>query len=183
MSQKNNNTIIAITIDVGRVWERLAELAAESVRLRTGLETRVLGEEAMARYGFSQPHWLKFRLFEEFPDVETILYFDADTIFLAEWDPRVLAGRGAFLNGRLGRAIRRTEIRDDIIFPPPNSPRLPSPSNNGAAARCLNRMGRRRANENPTLIEYLIIIILNISNRKTGNSTNRKHHEHQQRSF
>ena len=89
--------MIAVTIGVGDKWREIAECSTDSVRERTGLETRVLGEEAMAKYGFVQPHWLKFRLFEEFPEAETILYFDADTIFLQEWDPRVFARRSEFI--------------------------------------------------------------------------------------
>jgi lipopolysaccharide biosynthesis glycosyltransferase len=115
--------MLAVTIGVGEKWRGLAELAAECVRLRTGLEARVIGEEAMARYGFSQPHWLKFRLFEEFPEVETILYFDADTIFLAEWDPRVLAGRSEFICVRdraddenIRREARDIDLPADMYF-------------------------------------------------------------------
>ena len=93
----SNQSFLAVTIGVGPVWRRMAELAAESVRRRTGLETRVLGEEAMAQSHVSSPHFLKLRLFELFPEAEHILYFDADTIFLQQWDPRVFAGRGEFI--------------------------------------------------------------------------------------
>ena len=93
----SNQDFLAVTIGVGPVWRRMAELAAESVRRRTGLETRVLGEEAMARCRVRSPHFLKLRLFELFPEAEHILYFDADMIFLQQWDPRVFAGRGEFI--------------------------------------------------------------------------------------
>lgn len=84
--------MVAVTIGVGAKWRKIAELAAESVRERTGLETRIMGDEAMTRYRLGTAHFLKFRLFEEFPDADDILYFDADTIFLQQWDPRVFAG-------------------------------------------------------------------------------------------
>jgi hypothetical protein len=93
----NGTDFLAVTIGVGPVWRLIAELAAESVRGRTGLETRILGEEDMARCRVRTPHFLKMRLFELFPEAEHILYFDADMIFLQQWDPRVLAGRGEFI--------------------------------------------------------------------------------------
>ncbi len=74
--------MIAVTIGVGERYELLAKLAAESCRRRTGLETRILDAEAVRRYGVAHPHHLKFKMFDAFPDAETILYFDADTIFL-----------------------------------------------------------------------------------------------------
>jgi hypothetical protein len=92
VSNKAEN-MLAVTIAVGGMWEKLAELAAASVRARTGLSTRVLGAVEMSRFGKRVPQHLKFKLFEACPDVETILYFDADTLFLRNWDPRVFAGR------------------------------------------------------------------------------------------
>ena len=86
-------TFLAVTIGVGPVWHRLAELAAESVGLRTGLETRIMGEEAMRKYEAKAPIYLQSRLFEEFREAEHILYFDADMVFCQEWDPREFAGR------------------------------------------------------------------------------------------
>ena len=88
-----NGAFLAVTIGVGPVWRLMAELAAESVRRRTGLETRILGEEAMRKYEAKAPIYLKSRLFEEFPEAEHILYFDADMVFCQEWDPREFAGR------------------------------------------------------------------------------------------
>jgi len=86
-------TFLAVTIGVGPVWRSMAELAAESVRRRTGLETRILDEEAMGKYQAKAPIYLKSRLFEEFPEAEHILFFDADMVFCQEWDPREFAGR------------------------------------------------------------------------------------------
>jgi len=83
--------MIAVTIGVGEKYELLATLAADSCRQRTGLEVHILGPEAALRHGVQHPHHLKFRMFEEFPEVENILYFDADTIFLKQFDPRAYA--------------------------------------------------------------------------------------------
>jgi hypothetical protein len=79
--------MLAVTIGVGDKFALLAELAAATCRRHTGLEVRVLGEDAMARQGVAKPHHLKFRLFRECPSHETLLYFDADTIFLNSFDP------------------------------------------------------------------------------------------------
>lgn len=80
--------MLAVTIGLGEKWAALAELAAESVRRRTGLETAILNETALQRHNLAKPHYLKFHLFEEFPEADCILYFDADTLFLQEWEPR-----------------------------------------------------------------------------------------------
>lgn len=118
-----SGTFLAVTIGVGPVWRVMAELAAESVRRRTGLETRILGEEAMARCRMSSPHFLKMRLFEEFPEAEHILYFDADMIFLQQWDPRVFAGRGEFIcvrdradDGNVQGEAQLAELPEDMYF-------------------------------------------------------------------
>ena len=108
---------LAVTIGVGPVWRLMAELVSESVRRRTGLETRILGEEAMAQCRVSSPHFLKLRLFELLPEAEHILYFDADTIFLQQWDPRIFAGRGEFicvLDRAEDEAIRREAHMVDL---------------------------------------------------------------------
>jgi hypothetical protein len=39
------------------------------------------------------PALSELRLFDEYPEAENILFFDADTIFLQEWNPRVYADR------------------------------------------------------------------------------------------
>jgi hypothetical protein len=80
--------MLAVTIGVGEKFTPLAQMAAASCASRTGLPVAVLGEEAMRRHGLKKPHHLKFKLFDEFPDAETILYFDSDIIFLRDFDPR-----------------------------------------------------------------------------------------------
>lgn len=89
--------MIAVTIGVGRKWKILAELAAKSCRENTGLETYILDEDAMVRYGFSTPHHLKYKLFHEFPDADSILYFDADVVFLQSFPAHAFLGRKEFV--------------------------------------------------------------------------------------
>lgn len=89
--------MIAVTIGVGEKYELLAALAADSCRRRTGLQVHILGPEAVQRHGLQKPHHLKFRMFKEFPEAETILYFDADTIFLKDFDPHAYVNQPEFI--------------------------------------------------------------------------------------
>lgn len=77
--------MIAVTIGCGRPWNFLAMKAADSCVRSTGLSTYVLGEHHAQKYGIRHPHHLKFHLFEEFPEADSILYFDADCLFLKPW--------------------------------------------------------------------------------------------------
>lgn len=87
-TKTSHRGMIAVTIGVGSTWRTVAELAAERCRKMTGLRTAIMDDETMSRHSLRKPHHLKFRLFDEFPDADTILYFDADTIFLRPWDVR-----------------------------------------------------------------------------------------------
>jgi len=78
--------VIAVTIGIGDIFRYLAELAAATCRGRTGLATYILGAGDMLSAGCNKPHELKFALFELFPRAQYILYFDADTIFLEDWN-------------------------------------------------------------------------------------------------
>lgn len=89
--------MIAVTVAVGEKYGLMAGLAAESCRRRTGLEVRILGDDAMRRQQVAKPHYLKFRLFEECPDAENILYFDADTVFLRDFEPRAFVDKSDFV--------------------------------------------------------------------------------------
>lgn len=98
--------MIAVTIGVGPYYGEMARLAAERVRRFTGLPTRVLGDEEYrsevdprlaAAIGPMATCALKARLFELLPDFDDILYFDADLVFLAPWDPRSLGGSDRFV--------------------------------------------------------------------------------------
>ncbi len=83
--------MIAVTIGCGRRYSILADFAAARVRAMTGLETHIIGDDSLRRWGLSKPHQLKLRLFHEFPEAESILYFDADLLFLQRWNPNVFA--------------------------------------------------------------------------------------------
>ncbi len=93
----DTHRMIGVTIGVGEKWEMLARLAAESCEESTGLQTFILGADAVKRHGLSTPHHLKYKLFHEFPDADSILYFDADLIFLQPFDARAFAGRRDFV--------------------------------------------------------------------------------------
>ena len=82
---------VAVTIGVGRYAE-LARLAADEVRVRTGLETVVLGDSEFAASGVEHPHELKFRLFD-LVDADNLFFFDADVVCLEDWDPSAYFGR------------------------------------------------------------------------------------------
>ena len=77
---------VAVTIGCGDQFRHCAELAAESCRKMTGLDTFILDERSLRFYNLKTPHHLKFHLFDVFPAAETILYFDADTIFCQRFD-------------------------------------------------------------------------------------------------
>ena len=83
----------AVTIGVGDYAE-MAALAAKELTQRTGLQAVVLGDREFAESGLEHPAFLKFRLFDllEFDD---LLFFDADTVCLADWDPSPLLGSEA----------------------------------------------------------------------------------------
>ena len=97
---RETGRMIAVTIGVGATFGHLAELSAESCREQTGLPTFIMDDDAQRRHGVAEPHHLKFRLFEEFPDAETILYFDADTIFFRHFDAMVWRDRAEFIGTR-----------------------------------------------------------------------------------
>jgi len=83
----------AVTIGVG-AYAELAQLAAREFQQRTGLQALVLGESEFAESGLEHPALLKFRLFDLL-DFDDLLYFDADVVCLADWDPRPLLGGAA----------------------------------------------------------------------------------------
>ena len=89
--------MIAVTIGVGPKFAPLAEMAAASCASRTGLPVEIMGDAAMTKYAAKTPLHLKFKLFEEFPHAETILFFDADVVFARPWDAREWAGAEEFI--------------------------------------------------------------------------------------
>src|SRR6266480_4577097 len=78
--------VVAATIAVGADWHQLAELAANSVLRNTGLEVRILNEKDLRQTALTAPHSLKLRLFQLI-DADSILFFDADLMFIRHWDP------------------------------------------------------------------------------------------------
>ena len=115
--------MLAVTIGVGERWERLATETAKGVTARTGLETRILGATEMAHYQVRLPHHLKFKLFDALPVAESILYFDADTLFFQRWDPRQFAGRRELICVRdfedqtqIGREARAAGVALEAYF-------------------------------------------------------------------
>ena len=80
----------AVTIGVGEYAE-MAALAAKELTQRTGLPAVVLGDREFADSGLEHPAFLKFRLFDLLAS-DDLLFFDADTVCLAGWDPSPLLG-------------------------------------------------------------------------------------------
>lgn len=71
--------MIAVTIAVGEAYQRMAALAAASVKKHLGLEPVIITDVNTHAPAFS-----KLALLHRFPG-ETILYFDADTRILRPW--------------------------------------------------------------------------------------------------
>ena len=101
---------VAVTIGVGPYAE-LARLAARELSARTGLETIVLGDREFAASGLEHPHFLKFRLFD-LVHAENILYFDADIVCLAQWEPRPYFASAAIacVRERMIDEVRRESV-------------------------------------------------------------------------
>lgn len=79
-------TMLGVTIGVGRCAS-LAIEAANRCRRFTGLDVVILNEVHQRCYRVSEPHHLKFNLFDIMPDADRILYFDSDLWFVAAWNP------------------------------------------------------------------------------------------------
>jgi hypothetical protein len=86
--------MIAITIGVGPLYRRAAELAAECLRLHTGLSTIILDSSYFVGSGLRHPAALKLQLFDLTTE-DSVLYFDADWFCLGEWSPQALASETA----------------------------------------------------------------------------------------
>lgn len=77
--------MIAVTIGVGNDWYDFAKWAAGYVERNLGLKTYIIGEEFL-KYSFSpnvedmsqRSSCIKFLLFDIFPGVDRIMFFDAD---------------------------------------------------------------------------------------------------------
>lgn len=88
--------MLGVTIGVGERFERMAMLAAREFTRRTGVRAVVLGTAEMEALGLESAHLLKFELFRFFPQAEAITYFDADMIFLEDFNPAELLGDDGF---------------------------------------------------------------------------------------
>lgn len=79
--------MIGVTIGIGDYWH-LAQRAAESMSARTGLRCIVLAEDHLRRAGLAgrPAAWLKLWLWD-FVEDDRVLWFDADTLCLREWNP------------------------------------------------------------------------------------------------
>ena len=87
--------MIGVTIGVGE-YRALAERAAASMAARTGLRCVVLDEDHLQRAGLADrpAAWLKLWLWD-FVDDERVLWFDADTFCLRDWNPTGVANGAA----------------------------------------------------------------------------------------
>lgn len=88
--------MLGVTIGVGERFARMAGLAAREFTRRTGVRVAVLGEREMEAAGLETAHLLKLELFRLFPKARAITYFDADMVFLEEFDPADLIGDDGF---------------------------------------------------------------------------------------
>ena len=104
--------LVGVTIGCGPKFAQMATLAAREWTRRTGTPGIVLGEVEQARRGLSHPHRLKFDLFHCLDSsVDAVAFFDADMVFLEEFDPCELIGPDGFAAVR--DLHRETWIIDD----------------------------------------------------------------------
>jgi len=83
--------ILGVTIGYGKRYFEYAEMAAESVRRHTGINTFILTENEIDNHPIlrnanikDRPYMAQIQLFDFFDG--TIFYFDADTYMLKDWD-------------------------------------------------------------------------------------------------
>lgn len=88
---------IAVTIASGEKFSHLAKYGATTCANHTKLPVFVLGEEEVFAYGERAAVYLKYKLFELFPDAENILYFDGDVLFLQKFDVASFFDREEFV--------------------------------------------------------------------------------------
>lgn len=98
--------MIAVTIGVGRCAS-LAIEAANRCRQFTGLDVAILNEVHKRRYRVSEPHHLKFHLFDILPHADRILYFDSDLWFVADWNPKLFSSLSAVRDNEFYEGTQR----------------------------------------------------------------------------
>ncbi len=113
-----------VMIGVGE-YARLTRTTAKAFTDRTGLPVKVLGDREYEESGLDYPHRLKFRMFD-LVDATSILYVDADILYINDWDPMELIARNGVENFQavrdwwftkhIGRECERFNIPPDEYF-------------------------------------------------------------------
>lgn len=86
--------MIALTIAKGQRYLAMAARAAESVRRHTGLDVQIVTEIPVGQH----PSFYRLWLWEFVPpDVDEVLWFDADTYTVRDWWPWEYAKQAAFV--------------------------------------------------------------------------------------
>lgn len=84
--------MIGVTIATGK-YLPYGQQAAETMQAHTGLTCHVCSEVPAGRH----PSYHRLWLWDWVPeDVDAVLYFDADTYCVRDWDPREMAATGDF---------------------------------------------------------------------------------------
>lgn len=104
-------SMLAVTIGVGRCASMAIE-AANRCRQFTGLDVVILNEAHQRRYRVAEPHHLKFDIL---PDVDRLLYFDADLWFVASWNPTEFPSLSAVRDNELYEGMRRECDRFGLV--------------------------------------------------------------------
>jgi len=90
--------MIGITIGVGEKYKFYAEKAAEAFSENTGMPVVIIGDDYLDKYAeemskqviyHSQERaaYLKYNIFDAFPEENSFVYFDCDWTCVSKWDP------------------------------------------------------------------------------------------------
>jgi lipopolysaccharide biosynthesis glycosyltransferase len=99
--------MIGVTIGIGDKYKLYAEKAAEAFKKNTGLDVFILDEKHLDFYlpeieskgieYLNEKTWyLKFKIFDILPTVDSYVYFDCDWHNIAEWHPLQFEGSPYF---------------------------------------------------------------------------------------
>lgn len=77
---------VGVTVGVGPIYSKLAELSASCFTANTGMPSIVLGDKHFNNSNLLHPAALRLKLFDII-DCERVIYFDADWFCLQHWDP------------------------------------------------------------------------------------------------
>jgi lipopolysaccharide biosynthesis glycosyltransferase len=90
-------TVLALTIAAGPKYRQLAARAADSVRRSTGLQVVTITRVPQDRH----PSYHRLWLWELVPpEIDAVLWFDADTYFVRPWDVGPLLDQHGFCAAR-----------------------------------------------------------------------------------